>query len=175
MNFYIQASNPAYIKNFDMNDVTLADAIETSFPLETESAVLVWNYIPILISYKYDISYMMEDLIKLLNLLLSEECYCYTIEWLPDTFRCNWELSWKKGEVTIITACESTVGYLEPLLNKNNIIELSITDFICEWKLIIEKVVHVLQQNGYHRNNLSRMDELIELHEKIKSYGVLYR
>ena len=115
MNFYIQASNPAYIKNFDMNDVTLADAIETSFPLETESAVLVWNYIPILISYKYDISYMMEDLIKLLNLLLSEECYCYTIEWLPDTFRCNWELSWKKGEVTIITAWESTVGNLEPL------------------------------------------------------------
>ena len=94
MSFYIQAGNPKSQGVADCNDKTLADAIESIFPLNTESAILMWNYISIPLSYKYDISYMMEDILLLLHTLQYREKGELTIHWLPDTFRCDWIVRW---------------------------------------------------------------------------------
>lgn len=67
MNFYIQANNPKVLKEYNAEDESIADAMETIFPLYTESAILVWNHISIPLSYKYDISYMMDDVLDLLE------------------------------------------------------------------------------------------------------------
>lgn len=97
MSFYIQASNPRTNSIANPNDKTLADAIETIFLLNTESAILMWNYISVPLSYKYDISYMIEDILLLLDALRSRENGEMTIHWLPDTFRCNWTVQWAAG------------------------------------------------------------------------------
>ena len=62
MNFCIQASNPRVQHKIDYEDSSLSDIIETIYPLYTEHAILTWNYISIPLSYKYDISYMIDDL-----------------------------------------------------------------------------------------------------------------
>ena len=67
LNFYIQASNPRFQDSINIYDESLSDAIESVFPLNTENAILVWNYISIPLSYKYDISYMIEDILQLLD------------------------------------------------------------------------------------------------------------
>ena len=43
MNFYIQANNPKVLKEYNAEDKSIADAMETIFPLYTESAILMWN------------------------------------------------------------------------------------------------------------------------------------
>ena len=45
LNFYIQASNPRFQDSINIYDESLSDAIESVFPLNTENAILVWNYI----------------------------------------------------------------------------------------------------------------------------------
>ena len=59
MAFYIQASNPRFIESISYEVESLSDAVESIFPLNTENAFLVWNYISVPLSYKYDISYML--------------------------------------------------------------------------------------------------------------------
>lgn len=62
MDFFIQVSKPICLNKFDKKDKTLSDAMETIFPLLTEKAIIMWNHIPILLSYKYDISFMLDVL-----------------------------------------------------------------------------------------------------------------
>ena len=73
LNFYIQASNPKVQCEINYSDETLADATESIFLLNTENAILMWNYICIPLSYKYDISYMLDDIMILLNELKNKK------------------------------------------------------------------------------------------------------
>lgn len=80
MNFYIQASNPRVQHKMDCEDNSLSDIIETIYPLYTEHVILTWNYISIPLPYKYDISYMIDDMIKLLM-----ECKRLILGWMAST------------------------------------------------------------------------------------------
>lgn len=69
MVFCIQASAPDYCKKINLNNKCLSEAIESVFLLQTENAIMRWNYICIPLSYKYDISYMIDDILKLIGRL----------------------------------------------------------------------------------------------------------
>lgn len=97
----------------------------------------MWNYISIPLSYKYDISYMMEDILLLLYALQYREKGELTIHWLPDTFRCGWIVRWDREKLNIQSQWENTVGHLERLLNEKPNISLKKDDFIKEWKSIL--------------------------------------
>ena len=175
LSFYIQAGNPMIQCISDNNDKSLADAIESIFPLYTESAVLMWNHIGIPLSYKYDISYMMEDILMLLNMLQSREKGELTIRWLPDTFRCDWTISWDTEELNIHSRWENTVGNLEKLLNERPNISLNKEDFIREWKSILGIVISGLKECGYDVTQIKGMKQLIEQYKGIIGNGILYQ
>ena len=174
MSFYMQAGNPEYKKNFDKSDVTLSDAVETVFPMDTEAVIMMWNHIAIPLSYKYDIGYMMDDIISLLCKIESEEECSFKISWLPDTFRCDWMIHKKKDSLTIQAVWESITGKLELLLNQCNTIELKADDFISEWKMVLEKIIQGLEHSGYTGEKLRGMVRLVDRYDSIKTYGKLY-
>lgn len=174
MIFYIQACNPKCQNNRNLNDVNLADAIESAFPLKTENAILVWNYISIPLSYKYDISYMMDDILRILDKLQSKEMGELIIHWLPDTFRCDWKIKWDLQTVHIQANWENVVGELQDLLNKKNTVTLPKESFINEWKNLLGIVVNGLKGCGYNEENISGINQLIEQYERIRGKGILY-
>lgn len=175
LNFYIQASNPRTqnVKNFD--DVNLSDAIESIFLLNTEKAILVWNYISIPLSYKYDISYMMDDLLELLHYLQSVDNGKMTIHWLPDTFRCDWSIVWNHGQMDIQSHWECTVGSLETLLNNHSRISIPVKHFISEWREVLNIIIKGLDRCGYNESEIRGMQQLLELFSNIKDRGILYQ
>lgn len=175
LNFYIQASNPKVQCEINYSDETLADATESIFLLNTENAILMWNYICIPLSYKYDISYMLDDIMILLNELKNKKSGVITINWLPDTFRCNWTIRWHDKTLDIQAQWENTVGNLENLLNRCPNITLPKNDFIQEWKSVLGTVIKNLKDCGYNANNIKGMKQLIEIHRDIKGKGVLYK
>lgn len=175
LNFYIQASNPKVQCEINYSDETLADATESIFLLNTENAILMWNYICIPLSYKYDISYMLDDIMILLNELKNKKSGVITINWLPDTFRCNWTIRWHDKTLDIQAQWENTVGNLENLLNRCPNITLPKNDFIHEWKSVLGTVIKNLKDCGYNANNIKGMKQLIEIHRDIKGKGVLYK
>lgn len=175
LSFYIQVSNPKLQKILNPEDECLSDAIESVFLLNTENAIMSWNYISIPLSYKYDISYMMEDLLNLLHCLQSMDTGEMVIHWLPDTFRCNWSILWECGELKIQSHWECTVGHLEKLLNDNSQVLISIKDFVNEWKGILYTVIEGLESCGYSDSRIRGMRQLLEQYNSIEGKGILYK
>lgn len=173
LSFYIQASNPKSQYVVNMDDETLSDVIESAFPLNTESVILSWNYISVPLSYKYDISYMMEDILKLLDALQKAKTGEMIIHWLPDTFRCNWSLNWGNGQLKIHSYWECTVGHLEGNLNQVPNISLPIENFLNEWKEVLHMVINGVENCGYDLTK--EMKQLLEQYNNIKGVGILYQ
>ena len=147
MNFVIQASKPRISGEYNLGDRDISEAIETIFPMNTESAILQWNCISIPLSYKYDISYMIWDILNLLEQLQTEPQGMMMIQWLPDTFRVDWKIVWKDNQMTIKSYWESVVGGLEELLNQKPVISLKIDNFLYEWKIPDIKRTFVVWKN----------------------------
>lgn len=175
MIFCIQASNPKIMFEFDEEDHDLSAAIETIFPMMTEDAIMVWNNIHIPLSYKYDISYMINDIVNMLKQLRESFIGELTISWLPDTFRSDWILRWEDNLINIKTNWEETNGDLTEMLNKFSNITISKQDFICEWKKFLEIIINGLERCGYNMDMVQNMDELIHEVSMIDNIGILYR
>ncbi|MEO7594939.1 MAG: hypothetical protein ABI134_27225, partial [Byssovorax sp.] len=72
--FFIQSSNPRSSSECDADDASLCDAVQTVFPMATESMIMVWSGVYIPLGYKYDVSLMVDDIIDLCNdILLTKE------------------------------------------------------------------------------------------------------
>lgn len=175
MSFFIQASNPRFNDTLDTEDKVLSEAIESVFPLNTENAILTWNYICIPLSYKYDISYMIDDILCLLQDIETNNYGKKTIQWLPDTFRCNWLIEWCDDKIQIVSVWENVVGNFQGILNEKNKVSLSVTDFVSEWKEVLAVVIRGLECCGYNIYQINDMNLLLEVYKKINCSGILYR
>lgn len=174
MSFYIQACSPTCTHKYNSKDSSLAEAIETIFPLYTENVILYWNHVPIALSYKYDISYMASDLIMLLENVTEHEKGESKIAWLPDTFRSDWNIWWKNGNIHIAARWENLIGDVHLLLKKDKQIDMEIIEFMSEWKLPLQNIINALQKSGYMDGKIQEIKRLTSLVCKIPNYGVLY-
>lgn len=175
MDFFIQVSKPICLNNYDNADESLADAMETIFPLLTEGAIIMWNHIPIRLSYKYDISYMLDDILDMLLMVRTKEKGKMEIQWLPDTFRCDWKLQWNEGTIEIKSEWGGIIGDLEKILNKNSEVCLEVDEFRREWKKLLELVIRNLKKCGYLESQIRNMDKLLVECNKIGEEGILYQ
>ncbi|MDE5781197.1 MAG: hypothetical protein K2I03_06930, partial [Lachnospiraceae bacterium] len=116
MNFYIQTGNPCIINETNVHDNKLLEAIESIFPMNTEELILFWNHIAIPLSYKYDISYMIDDILMILQHIQSEKNGELLIHWLPDTFRADWRVEWSDEMISINSSWENLKGDLQKIL-----------------------------------------------------------
>lgn len=175
MDFYIQTSNPCIINEISMYDYKLSDAIESVFPMITEDLILFWDHIGIALSYKYDISYMIEDILMLLQRIQSEKKGEELIFWLPDTFRVDWRLVWNEEMIFIDANWVNITGGLQRILVDSRKIEISKKEFLSEWKMPLEVLINALEKSGYHWLMKQEYDKLVKSFNAIEKYGVLYQ
>ena len=96
------------------------------------------------------------------------------VQWLPDTFRCNWSISWNTGIVDIDVKWECVMGHLEELLKKHNSVVLPLESFVNEWRGVLHNVIIGLENAGYNENSLYDMEKLIKQYNQICGQGILY-
>ena len=173
MTFKIQAGNPMFSTVKDCDAETIGCAIEASFPLNTEFAVMLWNYVPVLLSYKYDFSIIIDDILLMLEAIRSEESGELSIHWPSNTFACIWQLNWADGHIAISSEWRDVIGDTESLLNQRDNVNISIESFLAEWKKVLDNIIKALRACGYGRD-LRGFDMLEEEFENISKYGVLY-
>ncbi|KAB1438069.1 hypothetical protein [Candidatus Galacturonibacter soehngenii] len=174
MLFCIQASNPQVTEIYDSSVYDLSTAIESTFPMRTEKAIMVWNNIYIPLCYKYDISYMINDVIDMLKVLREKQEGKIVIHWLPDTFRSDWTIVWKDDTVDITSFWGNTVGNVSEMLNCQAIVSMNKIDFINEWKQLIYNILEGLNKCKYNENNLPDIRGLIDEYSLISGKGILY-
>jgi hypothetical protein len=157
--FDIQISNPIAIEVRDKNDNNLNDAIQSIFPLENEYCFIIWNYIFIPVSYKYDISFMINDIIKILNFIKNGEGVL-EIHWASDTFAAIWKLECASHVIKIDSKWNSVGGFIEDVLNENSFLEVEKQFFVERCKALLLFVKSKLEKAGYNSNNLIDFYEL---------------
>jgi len=73
MEFSIQVGNPTILAAQSKELEDLSEAWLQLFPMDTENAILYWNWIPVRIGYRYDFSYLIDKLLPLLSALLEND------------------------------------------------------------------------------------------------------
>ena len=149
--------------------------METIFPLLTEKAIIMWNHIPILLSYKYDISYMLDDILNMLFMVRTNEKGKMVISWLPDTFRCDWKIQWNEKNIKIKAEWGGIIGDWENILSKNSEVCLEVKEFRREWKKLLGLVIKSLRKCDYQESQIKNMDKLLVEYNKISEEGILYQ
>ncbi len=175
MTFIIQASCPRITGIFDIEAESLSDAIESSFPLLTENAVFVWQHVPILVGYKYDISIMIDDILEILEVLRKEDSGKKTIHWVSNTFAHVWHLSWDSTQLVINAEWGSVSGGTEQLLQNRGSVTLTKQSFSSEWRKVLQNLITALSKSGYSEDGLPGMKRLVHEYEAIETEGNIYR
>jgi hypothetical protein len=174
MPFCIQASNPATLAPTSAICADFAEAIEDTFPMETEDALLVWNAIPVRLSYKYDMGVIIEDLIVLLSAIMGADAGEHVTTWGSDTFHADWHIRWAGGDMEIDSKWFSVAGDLQGLLNKRAALKLKVDDFLAEWKALLRTILAGVEKHAAKIEQSEYLDALRAIESKLPRYGRLY-
>lgn len=172
--FFVQASSPIVEQCRSPTETTLEHAIETAFVSDTEDAFLNWQGVSIPLSYKYDISIMIEDLMFLIGEIKSADVGNLKITWPSNTFQAVWQVSWADGRILCQSEWHSVSGNIEGVLRATESIEMDIQDFLSEWKAPLQRVIEGLHEAGYNGMTLAGLKELEQLHSDLEGCGRLY-
>lgn len=173
--FWIQASCPRLRTAKDPCALSIDEAVESVFPRETENAVIVWRHVYIPLSYKYDVGTILRDVLQMIQ-ELSADSGQWEVEWPSNTFGAHWHFKWE-GDSLVVTASEwrSVVGDTEELLRSRSTIQIGKSEFVCEWKALLERVQTALLKGGYVPELVPELLQLAATIGKIERYGVLYQ
>ena len=139
--FCIQAGSPRRLP-IAGPEPNLSDAIESVFPMETEAAFLGWKHVFVPLSYKYDLSLMVDDAVNVIEQMRRADVGRTRIDWPSSNFAARWDLRWSDGMTTIDAEWHRVVGGLERILAPR--IEVSTHDFISEWKMPLNNIIEAL-------------------------------
>ena len=142
--FRIEVRNPIVLVKPNMECEDLRDAIEEIFPMETEDAVIFWNGIPVLLSYKYDICILIDDILPMLESLQSNMSGQYSICFPSNSFRVDWEFEWQNGFLKIDSFWHEIKGD-KAQLNKHAGLKIELSSFLTEWEPLLQKIISSLE------------------------------
>ncbi|MFD7628296.1 hypothetical protein ACFV7Q_20025 [Streptomyces sp. NPDC059851] len=119
----------------------LADAVAEMYSSESEDAVLVWNQVPVRLTYRYNIAVMLDDLVPLLEEVRRPEFSGAEVFWGSDTFSAEWKLTREGGDLRIRARWHSTLGNHESLLAERGDVVVGAEDFVGEWSKVLWRIV----------------------------------
>jgi hypothetical protein len=177
--FCIQVSSPRLVSEppNESEIDTLSDAIEALYLLETERAYISWNWINVPLSYKYDVSVIVDDVVSMLSGLLSSDTGECAVTWPSSVFHATWDLRWRGDELTIRSHWEAVSGggRIEALLNAHSDLKVSRPEFLGEWASLLAAVVDGLSSRYLPKSVTEELDEARRVLSRIALRGVLYR
>jgi hypothetical protein len=161
--FFIQPCNPRVVEVPSMEE-DLNGLIQVRFPLENDFAVLSWNLIFIPLCYRYDISFMIEDILGLLDWCYSDRHQPWSVNWASNTFDAGWIVTASGTDVCIETQWRSVIGEIESSLNERPTVTVSVQDLIAEWTKLLSVVLQKIEPIEWAKNvdGYSRLVSAIE-------------
>ena len=173
--FSIQASSPFPIRSYVSDVETLSGAAQEVFSICTERAFLIWNSLYIPIDYKYDLGHFLQVIMDMLEHLALDSGE-REIVWFSDTFFSRWNIAWNRSEdsLSIDAVWETVPGGLKPMLATQGTLNLSLGEFIAEWKRPMQIVFSAVTEAGYTPTQIPELERLEAILSRIASEGVLY-
>lgn len=156
--FKIQINNPKSIYQAIDYEISIEEAIENIFPLENDYAIMIWNNIFIPLTYKYDISCMILDFIRIVNYIDDSNEITLEIFWASNTFSSIWILRKEQNVIQISSQWTTVIGGVESLLNSNNLNIVQKDELKNEIVKLIHFLKNTLQINYNDVNKIEGFD-----------------
>ena len=175
MPFWIQTGNPSVVPSPTISpESDLAETVQAVFPMETEDAVIVWNHIRVPLSYKYDVSVVMEDVVGLSEFLLGSS-KSTRVSFGSDTFQAIWRIERLDRHIRVDSEWASVAGDIENVLNERRSLEIPTADFLAEWNELTRKVLECCSLAGVQVVGSAALERLQGIAKAIPCRGRLYR
>ncbi|MFV8128445.1 hypothetical protein [Streptomyces syringium] len=139
MSFLIQAGCPAVQTCASAAD--MADAVGEMYSSDAEDAILVWNLVPVRLSYRYDLAALLDDLVPLLEEIQRPEFSAAEVFWGADTFSAEWQMVREDDSLRIRARWHSTLGNYESLLAERGDAVVPTRTFVAEWAKVLKRIV----------------------------------
>ncbi len=172
--FAIQVGNPLVDRSIAGIFQDLSDVVQEAFHWPTEDAILYWNRIPVRISYKYDLYVMMDDILPTLGEVLNTEEGSSYVRWASNTFDGAWDIQWRQGCITVVAKWNKIVGGYEKVLQDQPQIEVTVDEFLAEWRGLLGKVLEAVDREGVDVEDRTNLDILKHIMASVPRYGQLY-
>lgn len=173
--FWVQVSCPKWAVKFDPDDSTVDEALETIFSLETESAIVFWGGAPIALSYKYDISCICMDVVRLLAAMLDSDVGSRLVDWPSSNFSATWAVRWEGGVATVEATWRSLTGGVEEVLRSAPPVTMPVAEVLAELGGIVSVARVALESAGYTSAQIPELLQLRSTEARLVRPGRLYR
>ncbi|MFJ6779871.1 hypothetical protein [Streptomyces yangpuensis] len=139
MSFSIQAGCPAVRRCGSATD--MADAVGEMYASGAEDAILVWNLVPVRLSYRNDVAVLLDDLVPLLEEVGRPGFTDAQVFWGSDTFSAEWVIVREGDSLRIRARWHSTPGNYESLLAERGDVVVPAEEFVGEWAKLLRRIV----------------------------------
>jgi hypothetical protein len=144
--FALQLGVPACVAARDESDSTLSDAVQTVFPLD-ERAFLKWNGMTLPLSYKYDISVMLEDIVEMVLAVGKTGSGLFQVDWPSSGFPYHWTVKWDASKVEVHAQPRQEPGAVD--LGGHERVRVDRGSFLGAWQALLRTVLSCLEGAGY--------------------------
>lgn len=128
---------------------SLAEAYHHIFRNSKEFVIILWNGLPIRLSYTRDIPFLVETLSEFLrNLSQENEPSSEKIVINTQTMKASWHAQWDENWIEITGNWKEIRGNYEAALNELGHIRMSKVAFLAEWRLLLEQLVKSFVDTG---------------------------
>ena len=141
----------------DLEDTSLGEALESCFPNMMDGARLQWNGVSVPLSYKYDLSIIVHDVVNLVRRLRTGTQSSFSICWPSNTFQADWLVEIAAGRVRVTASWHSVSaqdGPLEDALNVASVVEAGQAAFMTQWASLLRLAHQRLIDTGYTPDEL---------------------
>lgn len=150
---------------------TLSEAYYHIFRNSKEFAMILWNGLPVRLSYTRDLPLLVEPLTNfLINLSQDNDSPRHQKVILKTkSFNTQWQVQWDESWVEIQAQWEEIKGNYQDALNASGHIRMPKVAFLAEWRLLLEQLVKSFMDTGTElrdseqKGYIEQLDELIKL------------
>jgi len=124
---------------------TLAEAYRHIFRRNLEYAILLWNGLPVRLSYQDDLSAMADNLIAMLHAVQRPEATSgISYSFQTPNVQTLWQIETDPEIITIEGFWRQLAGHYEAALNQVGMIRMPRLAFLCEWKLLLKQFIQAI-------------------------------
>jgi hypothetical protein len=141
-----------------------------------EWGILLWSDVPVRIGYREDLPAMVDALIAMLDAVRAGSGGVFRFE--TPNIETEWRVEVASDHVVVDALWHRLPGECEAALNTLPVVSMPCTEFLCEWKLLLEQLVRALADSGARlttgtaRTRHARLEELVAA---IPERGLFYR
>ncbi|SMP35267.1 hypothetical protein [Chryseobacterium profundimaris] len=122
---------------------SVGELIENIFPFSEDYLYVKWRGISIPVSYKYDLSMILEDFVYIVKFLESSE-NLLSLAFPSNTFDVEWNMRKEYGKIIIQSKWNTVLSHNEKILNENSYLIVDIDTFKSQIFKMLEFIYKII-------------------------------